>query len=91
MSNVKGHPLFLPAQHGYVYGKNPWEFTPNNRNKFLYEKTEGMGNTRKMATKMAENLIGPKGPIAQSRWPGHSQRKSRKNRKSRKQSRKQRR
>jgi hypothetical protein len=42
MSNVKGHPLFLPAQHGYVYGKNPWEFTPNNRNKFLYEKTEGM-------------------------------------------------
>jgi hypothetical protein len=74
-----------------MFGQNIWKSTKANMNKFQYEKTEGMGNTRKMATKMAENLIGPKGPIAQSKWPGHSQRKSRKNRKSRKQSRKQRR
>lgn len=73
-----------------MFGQSVWTPTKANLNKFAYEKTEGMGNTRKMATKMAENLIGPKGPIAQSKWPGHSQRKSRKNRKNRK-SRKQRR
>lgn len=74
-----------------MFGHSIWTPSKANMNKIAYEKTEGMGNTRKMATKMAENLIGPKGPIAQSRWPGHSRRKSRKNRKSRKQSRKQRR
>jgi hypothetical protein len=74
-----------------MFGQSIWTPSKANLNRFAYEKTEGMGNTRKTATQMAESLIGPKGPKAQSKWPGHSQRKSRKNRKSRKQSRKQRR
>jgi hypothetical protein len=90
MSKIQGQPLYAPSEFGH-FGENPWKFTPNNVAAFNREMTEGMGRTRSMATKMAENLIGPKGPIAQSKWPGHKGRKSPKARKSRKQSRKQRR
>jgi hypothetical protein len=92
MQRPQGHPLYVPQpKNTNVLGQSIWAPRRSNEAVFEYERTEGMGNTRKMATKMAENLIGPRGPIAQSKWPGHSQRKSRKARKNRKQSRKQRR